>query len=556
MTSVTGGEACIRVLKGAGVKTVFGLLGGSMLELYDALRADPDMHYIGARDERAAGHMADAYGRVTGGPGIVLGAQAGPGVANLVTAVAEAHLAYSPLVAIAGAITRKDQGKDTFQEFDQLSVFKPIAKRSIMVPTPERLPEMLAEALHLAMSGRRGPVVLHAPRDLFSAEIDPPDTTALSWAEPGAPSQMQAEKIIALLADAERPIIFAGGGFKSRAGSAALASLADNLSLPVVTSTGHLDVLPSDHRWLAGQTGPRGNACAASLTRECDLILALGTRLAFNSTFLNHDYVNKDAKIVHVDTEASAVGRYFPVTLGIQAGATETAELLTAAGAQLRDRWKSWGAQFDESKSALNTERLEEESDPAQPLKPARVLGEVRKALPRDALITLDTGNACLQAADRVACYECPGMVTPLDFGLVGFGYAAALGAQAAAPGRPVVSVMGDGGFGFTMAELTTAVAYDLPVIAVVLDNGAWGAEKAYQRTFFDGRTLGADIESPAYDKVAELCGAAGYAVDTPGGTEAALKDALAQKRPAVIHVKIDPDAINALRKDLFAKPE
>ena len=527
-----------------------------MLELYDALRADAEMRYIGARDERAAGHMADAYARVSGGPGIVLGAQAGPGVANLVTAVAEAHLAYSPLVAIAGAITRKDLGKDTFQEFDQLSVFKPIAKRSIMVPTPERLPEMLAEAMHLAMSGRRGPVVLHAPRDLFSAEIEPPEANPLTWAEPGAPTAEQIEKIMSLLAQAERPIIFAGGGFKSPEGSAALAQLAEALGLPVVTSTGHLDVLPADHRWLAGQTGPRGNACAAALTRGCDLILALGTRLAFNSTFLNHDYVNKTAKIVHVDTEASAVGRYFPVALGVQAGAQETAALLAAGAAQLRDRWKSWGAQFDESKSALTQERSEEESDGARPLKPHRVLGEVRRALPRDALITLDTGNACLQAADRVACYQCPAMVTPLDFGLVGFGYAAALGAQAAVPERPVVSVMGDGGFGFTLAELTTAVAYDLPVIAVVLDNGAWGAEKAYQRTFFEGRTLGADIESPAYDKVAELCGAAGYAVEEPGGTEAALREALAQKRPAVIHVKIDPDAINALRKDLFAKPK
>ena len=556
MMTMTGGEACVRVLKGAGVKTVFGLLGGSMLELYDALRAEPDVRYIGARDERAAGHMADAYARVTGGPGIVLGAQAGPGVANLVTAVAEAHLAYSPLVAIAGAITRKDLGKDTFQEFDQLSLFKSIAKRSIMVPTPERLPEMLAEAMHLAMSGRRGPVVLHAPRDLFSAEIDPPESATLTWAEPGAPTPEQVERIISLLAEAERPIVFAGGGFKSTEGSAALARLAEALGIPVVTSTGHLDVLPADHRWLAGQTGPRGNGCAATLTRGCDLILALGTRLAFNSTFLNHDYVNKHAKIVHVDTEASAVGRYFPAALGVQAGARETAELLATGAAQLRDRWKSWAAQFDESKSALIKERLEEESDTAHPLKPHRVLGEVRRALPRDALITLDTGNACLQAADRVACYQCPAMVTPLDFGLVGFGYAAALGAQAAVPERPVVSVMGDGGFGFTLAELTTAVAYDLPVIAVVLDNGAWGAEKAYQRTFFEGRTLGADIESPPYDKVAELCGATGYAVDAPGGTEAALQDALAEKRPAVIHVKIDPDAINALRKDLFAKPK
>ncbi|MCP5085011.1 MAG: thiamine pyrophosphate-binding protein [Alphaproteobacteria bacterium] len=559
MTKITGGKACVEVLKGAGVEAVFGLLGGSMLELYDALRDESSIRYIGARDERAAGHMADAYARVSASPGIVLGAQAGPGVANLVTAVAEAHLAYSPLVAIAGAITRKDLGKDTFQEFDQLSVFQPIAKRSIMVPTPERLPEMLHEAMHLAMSGRRGPVVLHAPRDLFSHEIDPPTVSPVTCAAPGAPTAEQLTQIMALLEGAARPIIFAGAGFKSPDGSSVLAALAEALSVPVVTSTGHLDVLPADHRWLAGQTGPRGNACAAAMSRQCDLILALGTRLAFNSTFLNHDYVNKDAKIVHVDTEASAVGRYFPAALGIQAGAAETADMVRAEAEkapELRDRWKGWADQFDESKSALTLKRSQEESDDAVPMKPHRVLGEIRNNLPRNAILTLDTGNACLQAADRVACHQCPAMVTPLDFGLVGFGYAAALGAQAAAPDRPVISIMGDGGFGFTMSELTTAVAYDLPVIAVVLDNGAWGAEKAYQRTFFDGRTLGADIESPAYDKVAELCGAAGYAVSQPGDTAKVLQEALTKKKPSVIHVKVDPEAINALRKDLFEKPK
>ncbi len=558
MSRVTGGQACVDVLKHAGIKTVFGLLGGSMLELYDAMRDDPGIRYIGARDERAAGHMADAYARMTDGPGVVLGAQAGPGVANLVTAVAEAHLAYSPLVVIAGAITRNDLGKDTFQEFDQLSVFQAISKRSIMVPTPERLPEMLQDALGLAMSGRRGPVVLHVPRDLFSAEIEPPALHTMPVVEPGIPTSTQLSQIMDLLRSAERPIIFAGGRFKSEAGSGALADLAEALNLPVVTSTGHLDVLSADHPLLAGQTGPRGNAVAAKITRETDLILALGTRLAFNSTFLNNDYVNADARIVHADMEASAVGRYFPVALGLQTGAIETARAIIQSASdagELRNRWKSWAAEFVESKSTLSQERSEEESMAGKPMHPRRVLGELRRNLPRDAVVTLDTGNACLQAADRLAHYQAPALITPLDFGLVGFGYAAALGVQATAPERPVVSVMGDGGFGFTMSEISTAVAYDLPVIAVVLDNGAWGAEKAYQKTFFEGRTLGADIASPAFDEVAKLCGASGYSVSKPGETEAALLDALATKRPAVIHTKIDPDAINALRKDLFAKP-
>jgi len=182
------------------------------------------------------------------------------------------------------------------------------------------------------------------------------------------------------------------------------------------------------------------------------------------------------------------------------------------------------------------------------------VFGELRESLPAEAIVTLDTGAMCLQAADRLRHDRAPGLVTPLDFGLVGFGYAAALGAAAAAPDRPVVAVMGDGAFGMTMIEITTAVQHGLPVVAVVLDNGAWGAEKAYQRDFFGARYLGADLVNPPYDQVARLCGARGYAVSEPGGTAAALRDALGAGEPSVIHVTVDPDAIQSLRKDLFKK--
>ena len=203
---INGGEAILRTLKANGINTVFGLLGGSMLELYDAIYQDGAMDYVGARDERAAGHMADAYARVSGRTGIVLGAQSGPGVANLTTAVVEAHLAYSPLVAIAGMTTREHQGRDTFQEFDQVSLFKPICKQSIVVPQVERIAEMLTDAIRLANSGRRGPVVLHLPRDLFAdtfeeVEIEPP-----SAVEGGAPTRQQIRQILELLTNSRAPV--------------------------------------------------------------------------------------------------------------------------------------------------------------------------------------------------------------------------------------------------------------------------------------------------------------------------------------------------------------
>ena len=556
-TGINGGKAVYETLKSAGVDTVFGLLGGSMLELYDAMHEGGEIRYIGARDERAAGHMADAYARMTGGPGIVLGAQAGPGVVNLVTAVAEAHLAYSPLVVIAGAISRKDLYKDTFQELDQVALFQPICKRSMLVTESSRLSEMLRDAIRLAMSGRRGPVVLHVPRDIFAATVPEPNTPPIRIGRAGGPRPEDVEKIHEILSEAKRPVIVAGGGFKWSAGAESLVKLSETLSVPVVASTGHADVMPHGHPLFAGQGGPRGNAVASGLTRNADVILVLGARLAFNSTFFSSDYISATARIIHVDIEASAIGRYFPVDLAIQADAQASADAIIGAGkwTEVRSRWSAWIDTFKADMAALREERATEANDMSAPMHPRRALGDIREALPENAVVTLDTGNACLNAADRLAHYRTPGLITPLDFGLVGFGYAAALGAQAAAPDRPVISIMGDGGFGFTMTEITTAVRYDLPVVAVVLDNGAWGAEKAYQSEFFGGRLLGAEIDSPPYDQVARLCGADGFAVEAAGELGGALTTAIANRRPAVIHVKIDPSALNTLRKDLFAKP-
>ena len=555
---ITGGEAVYRVLANQGIDHVFGLLGGSMLELYDALFNGGRIRYIGCRDERAAGHMADAYARMSGRPGVALGAQAGPGVVNLATAVAEAALAYSPLVVIAGAISRPDQGKDTFQEIDQVAVFAPISKRSIMVTDPSRLVGMLQDAIRLSMSGRRGPVVLHVPRDIFAARVAAPAAAAVALPRPGPPTDAALAEMIALLENAHAPVIVAGGGIKWSGGGAHLLRLADRLQLPVVASTGHADVMPHGHPLNAGQAGPRGNPVASGLTREADLLLVLGARLGFNSTFHSHDYVSPAARIIQVDIEGSAIGRYFPVALGIQADAGETTESL-ARLVELRRPdpagWRAWRAKFRRRQKQLERTRAAEAANDSRPMHPTRALAIIRRALPESAITTLDTGNACLQAADRLAHYRCPSLVTPLDFGLVGFGYAAALGASAACPGRPVVAVLGDGAFGFTASEINTAVRYRLPVIAVVLDNHAWGAEKAYQNTFFGGRLLGADIDSPRYDKVAALCGADGYYADTPEKLHAALTGALQKRQPAVIHAPIDPDALSALRKDLFTPP-
>ena len=551
---ITGGEAVYRVLKANGIDTVFGLLGGSMLELYDAIYEGGEIAYVGARDERAAGHMADAWARMTGKPGVVLGAQAGPGVVNIVTAVAEAQQAYSPLVVIAGAITRADQGKDTFQEIDQVALFTPIAKRSLMATDPTRLAPMLEDAIRLANTGRRGPVVLHVPRDLFAADVPTVDPAPVNIARPGPAAPPDITAIAALLSQAKRPVIFAGGGFKWGTGRAALTTLAEKLEVPVVASTGHADVMRYGHPWFAGQAGPRGNRVASRLTKEADVMLVLGARLGFNSTFHSHYYVGETTRIAHVDIEGSAVGRYFPAEIAAQADARLTAEAL--GDIATRPACEDWREAFRADMGSLAAERADEAALETLPMHPRRALAEIRATLPEDAIVTLDTGNTCLQAADRLAHYAPMSLITPLDFGLVGFGLAAAIGAKAAAPDRPVVAIMGDGAVGYTMIEIQTAIQHDLPITIIVLDNQAWGAEKAYQQEFYGGRLLGAEIRSPRFDKFAELCGGKGIWVDGPGDMGPALQQAITSNETTVIQARIDPGALMTLRKDLFKAPQ
>lgn len=550
MNTINGGEAVYRVLKANRIDTVFGLLGGSMLELYDAMYQGGDIAYVGARDERAAGHMADAWARMTGKPGVVLGAQAGPGVVNLVTSVAEAHLAYSSLVVIAGAITRADQAKDTFQEVDQVALFAPICKRSVMVTDPGRLAPMLEDAIRLANSGRRGPVVLHVPRDLFATSVPAIDPEPVNIARPGPAAPADIAAIADLLGGAERPVIFAGGGFKWGAGRDALTTLAEILEVPVVASTGHADVMRHGHPWFAGQAGPRGNRVASRLTKEADVMVVLGARLGFNSTFHSNDYVGEETRIAHVDIEGSAVGRYFPAEIAAQGDARLTAEAL--ADKTRKPVADSWRKVFRADMDSLLKEREEEAKIATMPLHPRRALAELRDALSENAIVTLDTGNTCLQAADRLAHYQPLSLITPLDFGLVGFGLAAAIGAKAAAPERPVVAIMGDGAIGYTMIEIQTAISHNLPITIVVLDNEAWGAEKAYQQEFYGGRLLGAEIASPRFDQFAESCGGKGIWVNGPGEMGPALTQAIASGKTTVIQGKIDPGALMTLRKDLF----
>jgi acetolactate synthase-1/2/3 large subunit/sulfoacetaldehyde acetyltransferase len=357
-----------------------------------------------------------------------------------------------------------------------------------------------------------------------------------------------------LLASAKRPLIIAGGGVKNGRAHQQTAALAARLGAPVAMSPGHGDAISCDDPLYAGQVGPRGNAVASALAKEADVILALGTRLGFNTTFYTYDNLNRDARIIQVEQEPTAVGRFFPVALGIVGDAGDfAARLVEALGAHEPSREvREYGAKFRTDRAKLLAERAAAGAQRGDPIQPAMLYEAIARTVPADAMFTMDAGTLCLQATDRMPYREPPSLFTPLDFGLVGFSYAAGLGVKLACPERTVVSLMGDGGFGMTASEIGTAVANGIATVCIVMNNGCWGAEKAYQRDFFGGRYIGADIPNPPYDQLARLHGAAGFRVDQGAQLEAVLREAFACKRPAVVDVAVDPDALYSFRRDSF----
>ena len=557
MTNWTGGRAAVEALKAEKTEFVFGLIGSATMEIFDALYHTKDIKFIGVHDERTGTHMADGYARASGKTGVVLAGQNGPGTTNLVTGLAQAKAAYTPILSIAGALASSHVYRDAFQEVDQQALFTPITKKTWTATSTERVPEMMREAFRVANAPRKGPVQLNLPRDVLAGQADfepmqsPLTYRPISLQSAPADSVSQAAK---LLSEAERPVLMVGGGIKNTSAAEIAMELAEAFNIPVVSSPGHGDAVPFGHPLNAGQMGPRGNAIASRLMKEADVILALGTRIGFNATFYSYDNINSAAKIIHVEQDPTAIGRYFPVALGIWGDAPTVSKqlLLEAKKFNQRKEALAWSETLVADRRLFLEQRDTDALIQSNPIQPSGLYKTLREVCPKESSYTMDAGTLCLQATDALNYWQPQSLFTPLDFGLVGFSFAAGLGVKLAMPERPVISLMGDGGFGMTISELSTAVDYGINTVTVVMNNGCWGAEKAYQRDFFDGRYIGADISSPPFDKLAELYGAKGYQAKTLSETAAALEDALTCDKPAVIDVQVDPDALYSFRRDSF----
>jgi acetolactate synthase-1/2/3 large subunit/sulfoacetaldehyde acetyltransferase len=545
---MVGGRAVVELLKAEGVRYIFGIVGATFLDVLDALYDDRAVEYINVRHEQAAAFMADGLARVTDVPGVCL-VTSGPGATNLLTGVAAAHVAHSPVVVLVGGVSSEHLLKDAFQEFDLVGMFRPVTKLALQIPRADRIPELLHTALRAAMTGRRGPVFVEIPRDvlnerLASASSVAPGSYRVMHAQPPHPDLVN--EAARLLRGAERPLMLVGGGATRANAGDLVVQLADRYSLPMITAYGRNDAVPHTHPLYVGPLGRAGAPEAAAVCKRADVLLVIGSRLAQFTTQFDDRYIKPGTTIIQIDIESKDIGRYYPVTVGMQADAREACHALLSALA--RDGARGVSQAWRQEATGLRAQRLArldaEAALDAKPLKPQRVYAELRRALSPETIVTLDAGAAPAYGYDRLQFARPRTFITPLDLGGLGLAFPAALGAKLGRPEAPVLAIHGDGGFLMNAQELETAVRHGINAVTLVMNNNCWGSEKAYQRAYYGKRYIGCDIGNPRYDEFARLFGAEGFYVDHPDQIGDVVQSAFRCGKPAVIEIPIDPDEL------------
>ncbi|MER1969000.1 thiamine pyrophosphate-binding protein [Castellaniella sp. GW247-6E4] len=546
----------VRYLEERGVEHIFGLCGHTNIAVLTELEGS-SIRFINSRHEQIAAHAADGYARMRRKAAVVL-SHLGPGLTNASTGIANAALDSIPVVVIAGDVPSHYHGKHPHQEINlhadaaQWEIYRPFVKRAWRVDRPDLFPEILEKAFQLAESGRPGPVLVSVPMDIFSMKVD----TALFERLRAHTKQLEkpsiddtlARRIVQELIDAERPVIYAGGGVILADAARELADLAEHLGLPVAHSLMGKGVLPDDHPLTLGMTGFWGTQFVNDTCREADLVLGLGTRFteADCSSWENeYTFSFPPTRLIHIDIDPAEIGRNYPAQIGAVADLHQALKVLNRVAREmlpeprpneaLRQRIADYRREF----SASNVEAIRSDS---YPMMPERILAEVREVLPRDAIITTDVGWNKNGVGQQFPVYEPGSILTPGGYATMGFGAPGALGAKLACPDRVVVSLVGDGGFGQNPALLATAVEENIPVVWVVMNNCAFGTIAGLQKAHY-GTTLGTVFVkdgkpyTPDFAAIARAYGAEGIRIESASEFKDALARAISSKKPVVIDV-------------------
>ncbi len=543
----TGARVLVECLKEEGVEHIFGYPGGAVLPIYDEIYDEVSIEHILVRHEQGAAHAADGYARVKGKPGVCM-ATSGPGATNLVTGIATAYMDSSPVIAITGQVPTTMIGKDAFQEVDAVGVFMPITKHNYQIGKPEEIPEVVKEAFKIAITGRPGPVHIDVPKDVQEAEadIEIPKTVeveGLNVVKRGHP--VQVKRAAELLAEAERPVILAGGGCVISNATRELIELAELLGAPVATTLMGKGAFPEDHPLALGMAGMHGTKAANYALTECDVLLAVGCRFSDRTTGDPSGFA-PGAKIIHIDIDPAEIGKNIPVDVPIVGDAKLVLRDLIKELKRrkyLRER-KRWGKRIEELKAEVEMPPEHTESD--QRISPRELVRALHEALrDRDYILTTDVGQNQMWMARYFPVEEPRRFISSGGLGTMGFGLPAALGAKVAAPEKTVVAVVGDGGFLMTAQELATAVDNDIEVKVFVMDNRLLGMVAQWQRLFYDERLSESKLdEKTDIVKLTGSYGATGITVEEPSELESAVEEAFETPGTVVVDVFVDPKEI------------
>ncbi len=544
----------VEYLERLGVEVIFGLCGHTVIALLDAL-GKSRIRFISTRHEQIAAHAADGYARATGKAGVVL-SHLGPGLTNAVTGVATAALDSIPMVVIAGDVPSYYYGRHPHQEVnlhqdaDQSQIYRPFCKRVYRVERVGDLPRVMERAFHLAQTGRPGPVLVDIPMDLLSADlaVDAFNKMPPEIARP-ALAPAAAERIVQALAAAKTPLLYAGGGIHLARATAELAQLAEALELPVAHSLMGKGCLPENHPLLLGMTGFWGTPVSNEKCRTADLILAVGTRLAeanSSSWYPEHTFAIPPARLMHIDADIGEIGRNFPTELGVVADAKLVlAELARVAkGRKHRDRGRL-REEIAHGRKDFSSNWAKEWSSDQFPMRPERILSELRKALPQDGFVVTDVGWNKNGVAQQFPITVPGTFITPSGLATMGFGAAAVLGVKMAQPHRAAVCLVGDGGFSTNPSVIATAMEANLPVVWLVMDNAGFGTIGGLEAMHY-GWDFGCMFKREGkeyrvdYAAMARSCGARGVTINSAAELGPALREALASNLPTVIQAAME----------------
>ncbi|MCF7955392.1 MAG: biosynthetic-type acetolactate synthase large subunit [Phycisphaerae bacterium] len=529
-TRKQGSQIIVDTLVEQGVEVMFGYLGGVVLPLFDKIYDSP-IKFIIPRHEQGGAHMADAYARATGKPGVVI-ATSGPGATNLVTGLATAMMDSVPMVAITGQVRTDLIGNDAFQEADTTGITRPVTKHNVIVKDVTTLQQTIREAFHIATSGRPGPVLIDIPVDMQIAETEVKPPTKMNL--PGYKIRIKGHaRQIAVAAQAinasVKPVVYAGGGIIISNASNELRAFAEKAHLPVTTTFLGLGAFDQSKPESLDMLGMHGSAYANFAVQEADLLIAIGARFEDRvtgklKTFAPH------AKIIHVDIDPASISKNVHVDIPVVGDAKLIlTDLTEAVEYRQRDEWFAKIAGW-KKKHPFNYDRK------ADAVKPQYVIEELCRLTKGEAIIATGVGQHQMWAAQFYKYSHPRQFISSGGLGTMGFGLPAAIGAQIAMPDKTVIDIDGDSSFNMTLTELSTAVQYKVPVKIVLLNNGYMGMVRQWQEMFYDRRYSCSSLQNPDFAVLAEAFGAKGITVDKKDGVTAGLEEMLAAKGPCLVN--------------------